>query len=184
MNDQHDEFLALLEETGVVLTPPPNFVACPTQANSVFAYQFAHRSPSGDLELRYRIDSIARLKEDRRIANEGIEVLARTDLNNLHEVAFRATLFNLHGSMIDPTTIFKPETAKDLFGADWAAMCFFPLAEHDFAPGYNTAGAYCIHKSDVADGYLIAVFNNRFDEGGNVARLFDEPPGFGFARRH
>lgn len=180
MNDASNDFLALLKETGVVITPLADFVDCATPANSVFAYQYAHRSPSGDLELRYRIDSIQRLKEERLIANEGIEVLASTDLNNLHEFAFRATLFNLHGNAINPTTIFKPEDAKEMFGADWAAMCFFPLADHDFAPGYNTAGAFCIHKADVADVYLVAVFNDRFEEGGNVARLFDEPPGFRF----
>lgn len=180
MNDGREDFLALLEETGVVLTPPPGFVDCATQANGVFAYQYAHRSTSGDLELRYRIDSIKRLKEDRRIAHEGIEVLASTDLNDLHESGFRATLFNLHGSAIDPTAVFEPAAAKEMFGADWAAMCFFPLGDHDFAPAYNTAGAFCLHKADVANVYLVAVFNDRFEEGSNVARLFDEPPGVRF----
>lgn len=180
MADESDDFLALLKETGVLLTPPENFVACVSQPNSIFAYQHAHRSPSGDLELRYRIDSIRRLQEERRIANEGVDVLASTDLNKLHEYAFLAMLFNLHGGQISPTTIFTPEGAAEMFGADWAAMCFLSLASNDFAPGYNTAGAFCIHKDDVADVYLIAVFNDRFEEGGNVARLFDEPPGLRF----
>lgn len=180
MNEVFDGFSALLEETRVALAPPADFVVCAPRANSVFAYQFAHRSPSGDLELRYRIDSIKRLKEERRIASEGIEVLAATDLNGLHEFAFRATLFNLHGGETSPSTIFSPSAAREMFGADWAAMCFFRLGEHDFAPGCNTAGAFCIHKADVADVYLVAVFNDRFEEGGNVARLFDEPPGFRF----
>lgn len=180
MPDEIDDFHTLLKETGVVLAPPAGFLDCAPRLNSVFAYQHACRSSSGDLELRYRIDSIRRLEDERRIANESVQVLASTDLNKLHEYAFLAMLFNLHGGETLPPTVFTPEDAHELFGADWAAFCFFALADHDFAPGYNTAGAFCIHKADVADVYLVGVFNDRFDEGGNVARLFDEPPDFRF----
>ncbi len=175
-----DDFSALLTETKVVLTPPADFLDCAPRLNSVFSYQHAHRSPCGDLELRYRINSIKRMGEERRLANAGVEVLASVDLNRLHEMSFQATLFNLHGGAMRPPSIFKPEEAREFFGADWAAMCFFPLAGHDFAPGYDTAGAFCIHKHDVADVMLIAVFNDGVAGAGNAERLFDEPPGFRF----
>jgi hypothetical protein len=67
-----DDFQTLLVEVGVEFTPPPAFVPCAVRENGVlFAYQYAHRSPSGDLELRSRVDAIKRLNEERRIANEG-----------------------------------------------------------------------------------------------------------------
>lgn len=176
-----DDFQELLNETGVVLTPPEGFIPCATRDNSVFAYQYAHRSPSGDLELRYRIDSIPRLKEQRRIANEGIEVLSSVDLNKLHKMAYMAALFNLSGGETRAVHEHTPEVAREAFGADWAAACFFPLADNGFAPGYDAAVASCFHKKDVADAYLIGVFKaDDFIEGSNAYRLYGEPPGFRF----
>lgn len=176
-----DDFQVLLNETGVELTPPDGFVPCATRENSVFAYQYAHRSSSGDLELRYRIDSIKRLKEERRIANEGIEVLASVDLNKLHEMAYMAALFNLSGGETRTVHVHPHEVAREAFGADWAAACFIPLANNDFAPGYDAAVAFCFHKDDIADVYLIGVFNaDDFKEGSNAYRLYGEPPGFRF----
>ena len=91
-----------------------------------------------------------------------------------------AALFNLSGGEARPPRVFEPEVARELFGADWTALSFFRLADHDFAPGYNSTGVFCFHKKDVADVYLIGVFNDGYEEGGNVSRLFDEPPGFRF----
>ncbi|OGS95754.1 MAG: hypothetical protein A3K04_11225 [Gallionellales bacterium RBG_16_56_9] len=160
MTSETDDFQTLLAEAGIEFTPPPGFDPCPVHENSVFAYQYAHRSPSGDLELRYRIDSIKRLEEERRIANEGMEVLASTDLNNLHEYSFMATLFNLSGGMLAEPSVFKPETSALLYNADWCALGFIRLADNDFAPGYDSAYVLAIHKSGVADIYVIGLYND------------------------
>ncbi|MDE2309863.1 MAG: hypothetical protein KGL01_03425 [Betaproteobacteria bacterium] len=179
MNSESQVFQTLLVELGIEFTPPPSFVHCATRDNSMFRYQYAVRSPSGDLELRYRIDPIQRLEEERRIANEGIEVLASADLNNLHELSSAATVFNLSAGKTRPMTVFKPEHARELFGADWAATWFMQLASHDFTPDYDSVIVFCLHKDDVADVYLIGLFN----DSGYTADMFGELPGFRFVEQ-
>lgn len=84
MNSQAQDFQTLLAEVGVEFTPPPGFVPCVVRENSVFAYQYALRSPTGDLELRYRIDSFARVEAERKAACAGMEMLASVSLNQMY----------------------------------------------------------------------------------------------------
>lgn len=185
MTTETDDFQKLLLETGITYFPPEGFVPCPVHENSVFGYQQAYRSPSGNLEFRIRIDSFARREAERKAAFAGmeVEVLVRTDENNLHELAFVAALYNLSGDASRAPHVLDPKIVREWFGADWAANCLFPLAEHDFAPGYAGCALYCIHKSDVADVYLVAVYNKNYldeAEGENVFNLVKHLPDLRF----
>ncbi|MDO8311775.1 MAG: hypothetical protein Q7T25_07530, partial [Sideroxyarcus sp.] len=62
MTSETDDFQKLLDETGIAYFPPENFMPCPVHENSVFGYQCAYISPSGNLEFRIRIDSFARME--------------------------------------------------------------------------------------------------------------------------
>ena len=62
MNSEPNDFQTLLAEANIEFRSTPDFVPCPVRENGVFRYQYAERSPSGELEVRYRIDSFARLE--------------------------------------------------------------------------------------------------------------------------
>lgn len=157
--ESHD-FQTLLAETGIEFRPPPDYVPCPVPENSVFRYQHAVRSPSGELELRYRIDSFARLEAERKAAAAGMEVLASVSLDQLHVTNFMAIVFNLSGGMFVEPTVFKPETTTLLYEADWSALSFMRLANNSFAQNYDSAFVLAIHKEGVADVYVIGLYTD------------------------
>lgn len=170
MTSATEDFHALLEEVGAKFIPPPGFLPCPVRENSVWAYQYALRSPSGDLEMCFRIDSFIRLEAERKAACAGMEVLASVSLDQMHAANFAAILSNLSGGVFAEPTVFKPETTTLLYGADWSALGFMRLADNDFAPDYDSAYVLAIHKSGVADIYVIGLYNDisgepeRFDK--------------------
>lgn len=160
MNSDSQEFQTLLTEVGIEFSPPPDFVPCPVRENSVFRYQHAVRSPSGELEVRYRVDSFARLGAERKAANAGMEVLASVGLDQLHTADFMAIVLNLSGGMFVEPTIIKPETTALLYAADWCALCFLRLAKNDFSSDYDSAFVLAIHKKGVADVYVVGLYND------------------------
>lgn len=158
-------FYTLLTEAGIAFSPPPDFVSCPVRENSVFRYQHAVRSPSGALEVRYRIDSFVRLEAERKAAAAGMEALTSVSLDQMHATNFMAVVMNLSGGMFVAPTIFKPETTALLYAADWSALSFIRLANNDFSPDYDSAFVLAIHKDGVADVYVIGLY---CDSGGTM----------------
>jgi len=160
MISETDDFKTLLAEACIEFTPPPGFVPCPVRENNVFAYQYAVRSPAGDLEVRYRIDSFARLEAERKAASAGMEMPASVSLNQMYESNFVAILYNLSGGVLAESTVLKPETTAILYEADWSALCFVRLTNNDFAPDYDSAYVLAIHKNWIADVYVIGLYND------------------------
>ena len=97
MVSESQDFQSILAEAGIEFWPTPDFVICPVHENSVFRYQHAMRSPSGNLEMRYRIDALTRLETERKAANAGMEVLASASLDQMVSVNFMALVLNLSG---------------------------------------------------------------------------------------
>lgn len=168
MTSETNDFQTLLAEAGIEFRSSPDFVPCPVHENSAFRYQYAERSPSGDLEVRYRIDSFARLEAERKAASAGMEMLDSVSLDQMHSANFMAILFNLSGGMFAEPSVFKPETSALLYGADWSALGFMRLANNGFAPGYDSAYVVAIHKDGVADVYVVGLYN---DIGGEAGRF-------------
>lgn len=168
MNSNSQEFQALLTESGIEFSSPPDFVSCPVRENKVFRYQHAVRSPSGALEVRYRIDSFARLEAERKAATAGVEMLASVSLDQLHATNFMAIVFNLSGGMFVEPTIFKPETTALLYAADWSALSFISLANNDFSQNYDSAFVLAIHKNGLADAYVVGLYNDISGATGSI----------------
>lgn len=160
MTSETCDFQTLLAEAGIKFRSTPDFVPCPVRENSVFRYQYAERLPSGDLEVRYRIDSLARLVAERKAADAGMEMLASVSLDQMHATNFMAILFNLSSGVFAEPTVLKPETSALLYGADWSALGFMRLANNDFAPDYDSAYVLAIHNDGVADVYVIGLYND------------------------
>lgn len=151
-------FQSLLAEACIEFSATPGFVSRPVRDNGVLNYQYAMCSPSGELELRYRVDSFARLEAERKTANAGMEILASVSFDQLHAENFMAIVLNLSGGMFAEPTVFKPHTSAQLYGADWSALAFMRLADHDFAPDYDSAYVLAIHKDRIADVYVIGLY--------------------------
>ena len=160
MTPEANDFQTMLAEARIEFTPLPSFMPCPVHDNSVFRYQYAERSPAGDLEVRYRIDSFDLLEAERKTAYAGMEKLANVSLDQMCAANFMSILFNLGGDMLVEPTVFKPETSAFLYGADWCALGFVRLTSKDFTPDYDSAYVLAIHKNGVADVYVIGLYND------------------------
>lgn len=176
MTSGAEDFQTLLSEVGIEFISPPGFLPCPVRENSVFSYQYALRSPSGDLELRYRIDSFARIGVELKAACEGMEMIASVSLNDMYVTNFTAMLYNLSEGVFSMPKLFEPEHAAELFGADRAALCFVHMAAKYFTPDYDAACVFAFHKEHVADAYIIGLYN----KGSSADQFFDEPPEWRF----
>ena len=146
MTSETQNFEALLAEAGAEFTPPPGFVSWTVRENSIFAYQYAMRSPSGDLELRFRIDLFARLEAERKAASQGVEMLSRVNLNQMYESNYLAILFNSSEGVFPMPKMFEREDALDMFGADLASSCFVNMSAQDFSTDYDAACVFGFHK--------------------------------------
>jgi len=167
MNTEIQDFQALLMETGIEFSPAPDFVSCPVQENSTFHYQYASRSPSGELEMRYRIDSFVRLEAEARVQSTDVEMLTSVSFNQMYTANFMAIIHNLSGGRFVEPTIFKPESTTLLYNADWSALCFLRLAANGFAANHDSAYVLAIHKDGVADVYVVGIYNDNCGTTGN-----------------
>lgn len=174
MVSESQDFQSILAGTGIEFWPTPDFVICPVHENSVFRYQHAMRSPSGNLEMRYRIDALTRLETERKAANAGMEVLASASLDQMVSANFMALVLNLSGGMFAEPTVLKSETTALLYGADWSALAFMRLANPDFFSGYDSAYVLAIHKDGVGDIYVLGLFNDISGALGDAAGNFDK----------
>src|SRR5687767_7474802 len=94
---------------------PPGFTSVPVRSNQTWAYDHAIRSASGNLELRYRIDSFLRLAAQRKQAMEGISVLASVNTNDLYLTNGMAVVANLAGNVERPLNPFPPDAVRTEF---------------------------------------------------------------------
>lgn len=163
MNSELQNFERLLAEAGIAFTPPPGFVPCAVRENSVFSYQYALRSISGDLELRFQIDSFAQMQ-------------ALVDVNQMYESNYLNILNKISEGVFSDPMLFERRESIELFGADLAALCFVGVKAKDFSPDYDAACVFGFHKDYVADVYLIGLYN----KGSGADHFFDEPPDFRF----
>lgn len=140
-----DEFEARQAETGVAIVPPPGFAPYPVRQASPFRYQRAYRSPGGEVEIRYRIDSF----------------VAAPLPKGVHEASFVATLHNLSQGLSQPrVSRLDAERSLAWFGAEWHAVGWIRVADRrDFSPDFDSAGVLFFHKYGVADVYLIGLYN-------------------------
>lgn len=173
VTESHD-FQTLLIETGIEFEPTPGFMPCPVRTDGGFRYQYALRSPSGELEVRYRIDSFARLEAERKAENAGMEVLASASLDQMVSENFMALVVNLSGGKFVEPTVLSSKTTALLYGADWSALAFLRLAKPDVSFSYDSAYLLAIHRDGVGDVYVFGLFGDVRGAFGGEAGSFDK----------
>jgi hypothetical protein len=150
------EFEQLLQETGMRFAQPHGFTPVSVVPGG-WVYHHAVQSPSGNLEIRYRIDSLPRLATERAHAQRGMTVLASVDLNQIYGANAMATLFNLSGGQERPLSAFPVEAVRAEFGADWGAISDFLLPQESFGGEYRVGVLIALHRDDRADAYVLGL---------------------------
>jgi len=151
------DFELLLQETGMRFEQPNGFVPVPVRPDQVWAYHHAVLSPSRNLEIRYRIDSLPRLAAQRTQARQGMTVLASVDINQIYCANAAATLFNLSGGQDRPFNAFPAEAVRAEFGADWGAIVDFMLPQRSSSDEYKVGVLIALHRDDRADAFVLGL---------------------------
>lgn len=160
MDESAQNFESLLTEVGLEYRPTPDFVPCTVSDNNVFRYQHAMRSPSGALEMRYRIDSFVSLSAEREALSTGLDELASVSPDQMVMENFLALIVNLSNGHFVAPTVFKPEHVELLYGADWSALCFLRLANKEAFSNYDSAYVLGIRKRGVANVYVLGLYRD------------------------
>lgn len=151
------DFKLLLQKTGMRFTQPDGFAPVPVIPDQVWAYHYAVLSPSRNLEIRYRIDSLPRLAAERAQMQRGMTELVSVDINQIYRTSAAATLFNLSGGQDRPLNPFPAEAVRAEFGADWGAIADFMLPQRSSSDEYRVGVLIALHLDDRADAYVLGL---------------------------
>jgi len=139
-----DPFQQLLNRTNMQFSMPPDFETIPIINNGDVAYDFALKSHTAELEIRYRIWPI-----DKNQKNP----------NDLYGPMMTTMGLNIsNGQMIRPEQ-YPTESVKSEFGADAGSTGLVPV-DSQFGKGFKLCVISVIHKDNVADAYVFYLYND------------------------
>ncbi len=142
-------FQSLLEEAGLRFEMPAGFREVPVAANPVLTYHYAVQSEDGQLEIRYVIFPLSRVRIDYNDPHS-----SAPEPDHLFTLLFPSVVNELSGYGPSQTREYPEEEAHRLFRADWAAAAVFDVRP-EFGGGYTEALVIAIHKNGWADAYAI-----------------------------
>jgi len=140
-------FQQLLDQTNMQFSIPPDFAATPIVQNEDVSYDFAVKSKTTGLEIRYRIWPIDIEQKNPNALFEPMLVTMGLNISN--------------GKMIQPHS-YPTESVKKEFGADAGSTGLVPC-NSEFGKGYKQCMISVIHKDNVADAYVFYLYNNQND---------------------
>ena len=134
-------FQQLLNRTSMSFAVPPGFSAIPVVPNDDVAYDYALRSQTMKLEMRYRILPVepASTSDARR----------KSQL----EPMLLAVALNISGGQEPNATYYPKDAVKSEFGADAGATCAVKVSS-EFGRGYALCLISAIHRDGIADAYV------------------------------
>jgi hypothetical protein len=142
-------FQRLLQQASMRYSIPPGFVPTPVIENGDVAYDFAVKSTTRKLEIRYRIRPLEK----------------RTNRNSQGDpgMMFNGMLMTMclnisNGELVEPKP-FPEASVRSEFGADAGSFCAV-RTDSEFGEGYEKCSMSAFHKENVADAYVFFLFDD------------------------
>lgn len=143
-----DNFQRLLQQNSMLYAIPSGFVSTPVIDNGGVVYDYAIKSKTAKLEIRYRIWPI------------GKELMDDPKRNWMYYSTLITIALNIsNGQMIQPKPYPKADVKAE-FGADGGSSGAV-RTDSDFGKGYKYCLISVIHKDDVADAYTFFLYNDQ-----------------------
>lgn len=147
-------FRDLVAGVGLSYSQPEGFSDTPVLANPLWAYEHAVHSPEAGMEIRYVVRPIERM----RIAYSDPHSNA-PEPNHIFPMLFQTLIGLLSDGKHTPSREYPPQQARAKFNAEWAAAALFDV-DRRFATEHALALMVAMHKSDLADAYVIYLFDD------------------------
>ena len=124
---------------------PPNFRAAPVLNNENVVYDFAIKSNTTELEIRFRIWPVEKKEKNPNALYVPMLVTMGLNISN--------------GQMMKPRQ-YPTESVKKEFRADAGSSGLVPVSS-EFGKGYKQCLISVIHKDNIADAYVFYLYNEQ-----------------------
>jgi hypothetical protein len=138
-----ESFSELLTKCSLSFTFPNSFLPLEVKENPDVRYQFAMKSKTENIEIRYSIFSFAEMHNN----------------NDIYETFLQTICLNVSGGKTAQANHFKHEDVSAEFNADDGLTCMVPL-DSDFGQGYKYCMINVLHKDNLGDIYTFYLFDD------------------------
>ena len=147
-------FQQLLKEAGATYKQPDGFRDADAKLDAVFPYEKAIRHKTQQLEIRYTVRPLGRLKIDYDDPHN-----SAPEPNHLFPLMFDSITAKISAGGHTPSREYSRKQAKALFNADWAAAAAFDV-DPQYSRGFSQGLLVAMHKNAMADTYVVFLYNN------------------------
>jgi len=138
-----DSFATLLAKCSVSFTFPKSFLPLGVRKNGDVEYDFAIKSKTNDVEIRYAIWSFDQMQQR----------------NDLYISLLQTMCLNISGGKLAQANHFKHEDVATEFNADDGLTCIIPT-NSEFGQGYKFCMINVIHKENIGDVYIFFLYDD------------------------
>jgi len=146
-------FEQLLEDGGLVLEKPADFIIQAPEVNDVLSYEYAIKHNEKKLAVRYAIRPIHMVEIDYEDPHN-----AAPEPNHLFPMLFQSLISDFSSGGSSPSNEYSASDAKAKFNADWAALAVMDVTR-DFTDEYDQVLLLALHKNNASDAYVIVLFD-------------------------
>ena len=147
-------FQQLLKEAGVTYKQPDEFRDAGAMLDAIFPYERAIRHKTQQLEIRYTVRPLGRLKIDYDDPHN-----SAPEPNHLFPLMFDSITAKISAGGHTPSREYSRKQARELFNADWAAAAVFDV-DPQYSKGFSQGLLVAMHKNARADTYVVFLYNN------------------------
>lgn len=154
------EFSDAVTEAHMVFEKPEGYEPVAVVESEHFSYQYAIRSASGCVEIRYSVIPIINQAQQyiESMADENCHMIDPNSEQLLMACLF-SLVMNLNGGDPNiPIEQFDPDAVQNEFNADWGASAPF-TPRPDFAE-FQMGCIVMIHRNNLAQAFVVALFND------------------------
>ena len=152
--DARAAFDRLLNEAGLHMNRSGDFVDLAPEANEILPYEHAVRHQSGDLEVRFIVRPLERIRIEYDDPHN-----AAPEPNHLFPLLFESITYRLSADREYSSRTFHESEAQNRFNADWAAASAFDVVP-GFGGEFRNALLIAMHRNETADAYTLFLYND------------------------
>ncbi len=166
----NNAFLSVVEQAGMKFVQPANTIETKIIANDELNYQYALKDTVNKIEIRYLIFPLQELVKKYNSTSQDTTTQPKFDPNLIHTNLLLKFAYVVQGKEMNfqemPAITEIPHATIEIeYNGDWGAFTTSQPCD-EFAQKYKYCTIFAIHKDNVADAYIIYLYDDkeRFDD--------------------